>query len=330
MRHYFDLVDVRNNFISAKRLAQAQALLAARAAATACERDSIRKLVEQVPIDVNDDAALWDAKRTVEAMVHPETGFLVPAAFRMCAFMPFNLPIMAGMLLSAPSGMAQIFWQVVNQSYNAGFNYFNRNASMPSSVSSTITSYVIATATAVGATYSLGLIVAHNTNGLTISSNSTAVFLFLRLLPWVAVASAGIVNALAMRFRECADGVTVYDAPAGGVIIGKSVIAGRVGLAKVALSRMLLPLPLLLLPPLLCDVASTLPVLGRAMATSSFIRHCVELSIVATLLQVALPMTMALFPLVSSLPTTSLESKFLGQHDLAGRAITRLYYYHRA
>jgi hypothetical protein len=48
---------------------------------------------------------------------------------RMCAFVPVNVPILFGMLISPPTTFNTIFWQWFNQSFNAGLNYGNRNAS---------------------------------------------------------------------------------------------------------------------------------------------------------------------------------------------------------
>jgi hypothetical protein len=45
---------------------------------------------------------LWDAKYRVDAVYHPDTGEVIPVPFRMSMFMPVNLPITAGMLLSPP------------------------------------------------------------------------------------------------------------------------------------------------------------------------------------------------------------------------------------
>ncbi|KAI9914809.1 hypothetical protein PsorP6_008031 [Peronosclerospora sorghi] len=75
------------------------------------------------------DSELWTLRQVYEATVHPQTGETVPTLFRLSAFVPVNIPICAGMLLASPTLGNTIFWQWINQSYNAGFNFANRNAS---------------------------------------------------------------------------------------------------------------------------------------------------------------------------------------------------------
>ena len=73
-------------------------------------------------------------------------------------FMPVNLPITAGMLLSG-TGAKQLFWQWLNQSYNAGFNFANRNASVPVNPTALALSYGVATGVACGMSFALGKVV---------------------------------------------------------------------------------------------------------------------------------------------------------------------------
>jgi hypothetical protein len=67
----------------------------------------------------------------VNSAVSRDTGEVIPHAMRMCAFVPVNIPILFGMLISPPTTFNTIFWQWFNQSFNAGLNYGNRNASSP-------------------------------------------------------------------------------------------------------------------------------------------------------------------------------------------------------
>ena len=47
-----------------------------------------------------------------------DTGEAVPLPFRLSAFVPTNLVIVAGMLMPNPSLKGVIFWQWANQSLN--------------------------------------------------------------------------------------------------------------------------------------------------------------------------------------------------------------------
>lgn len=324
------MVDLRNNFISDERLKSAQALLAAHAARA---RQPPQAALSTAAAAADDDAALWAASRVVSAVVHPDTGERVPAPFRMCAFMPVNLPITAGMLLSPPGGTAQLVWQAVNQSYNAGFNYANRNASSPTSPAQLAASYAVATGAAVGAAWGLGRVVKRLQAALPGGGGGPGApppplrfRLLSRGLPWLAVATAGVANALAMRYDEGVTGVTVFDAPAGGAACGTSPAAGRAALAQVALTRVLLPVPILLLPPFVLDALARAPRLGPAMAASPRVRFGVELALIAGFLQGALPLALAVFPQVGAIPAGALEPAFHGRVDAAGRPVTTFYY----
>ena len=313
------MVDLRNNFTTESDLATARALLAGFGSGT---------LPRTGPDGVS-DSQLWAARKSLASATHPDTGEVVPLPFRMSMFMPSNLPISAGMLLSGP-GRAQMFWQWLNQSYNAGFNFSNRNATVPLDVPAMTLSYVVATGTAVGMAAGLGRVVSRLGGGEVAGPGSPRPPFRVRLLaaglPWFAVASAGAANALAMRYKEGVDGITVYDGE--GVGVGTSVAAGRVSLAQVALTRVILPIPILLLPPFILDAARRSKGLGAAMASSAPVRFGVELGIIAVFLQCALPFAVALFPQTGSINAQELEPEFRGRVDGKGRPIT-VYTYHK-
>lgn len=303
-------------------------------------------------------------------MLHPETKEKIPLAFRMSMFMPSNLPITAGMLLSGTvrtlqlarhtlrllccsirqcdrrcsrslmlicwllavpffsfgvQGPAQLFWQWLNQSYNAGFNYANRNASVPLDTKQLALSYGVATGVAVGMSAALGKVV--NSIQQKVGGSGPqplSLKLLMRGLPWMAVASAGMANAIAMRYKEGIDGISIYDEK--GALQGTSVAAGRAALLQIALTRAALPVPILLLPPFILDAIRAAPGIGAAMARSAPVRLTVELSVFALFLQGALPFAVALFPQTGTIDAEALEPQFRDRKDADGNRISRYTY----
>lgn len=244
----------------------------------------------------------------------------------MSTFMPSNLPITAGMILSGP-GLPQVFWQWANQSYNAGFNYANRNATVPMDMTSLGLSYGVATGVACGMSYGLGRVVQGVQAGMGGGEGKPMPLSFKLLtrgLPWLSVATAGVANVLAMRYKEGVEGITVTDE--AGNAVGTSVAAGRACLTQVALTRAALPVPILLIPPFVLDAIRSGP-LGAVMARSLPARLAVELSVLGVFLQVALAPAVALFPPQGSIRVEDLEPSFKGVVSPAtGKPLEVLYY----
>mmetsp|Transcript_33808 Transcript_33808/g.24848 ORF Transcript_33808/g.24848 Transcript_33808/m.24848 type:complete len:132 (-) Transcript_33808:555-950(-) len=71
------------------------------------------------------------ARRIVESAIHPDTQQPIPRVMRMSGFVYFNVPILAIMLFARLSPIQNAGMQILNQTYNAGMNYGNRNASSP-------------------------------------------------------------------------------------------------------------------------------------------------------------------------------------------------------
>lgn len=98
--------------------------------------------------------ALWEAQRISSASLHPDTGDVIPAPFRMSGYVPFNGPICVAMVAST-STPTILFWSWVNQSQNALVNYFNRNASSEMDNGTLVKSYSIAVASALTVAFGL-------------------------------------------------------------------------------------------------------------------------------------------------------------------------------
>jgi tricarboxylate carrier len=269
------------------------------------------------------DADLWAARALKESVLHPDTGAPVPRLFRMSAFVLANLPISVGMLFFSHSPGQQLFWQWVNQSYNAGMNYANRNASTPVSTPELLGSYALATGLACGT--SLALNAALTRMKARGRVRPGVVVAAERAAPFVAVATAGTANAVAMRWREAQMGVTVTDG--SGRVVGVSSTAGQLALAQVVATRVALPMPVLLLPPAITGLLRRVPAVARVLARQGAGARTVEVLIVLACLAGALPAAIALFPQVAAVEAARLEPRFHGLRDpTTGLPIQTLYY----
>ncbi|TMW56486.1 hypothetical protein Poli38472_006496 [Pythium oligandrum] len=261
------------------------------------------------------DEELWEARRLYESVVHPQTGEVIPAIFRLSAFVPVNIPICAGMLLAPPTLFNTVFWQWVNQSYNAGFNYANRNASSEQDTSDIFKSYATASFVSCATAVGLGKIVE------TAKSLSPGMRSALRkTVPFIAVASAGAFNAVSMRFNEFVEGIDILDEE--GEVRGRSVAAGRQSLGQVALTRVALPMPILLLPPYIIEGLNK----ARLMPKTKYPRLITEITVVTLCLWGALPAAVALFPQKGSISADKVEDAFKNLTDRQGKRIEHFTY----
>jgi tricarboxylate carrier len=254
-----------------------------------------------------------NAKQLVNSSIHPDTGKPVTLPFRMSAFVPTNLLICAGMLMPNPSLKAVIFWQWANQTLNVAVNHANANKSIEMTPSELGTAYVAATATSVLLAVGLTRAVPR----LPLAAGTKA--LLGRLVPFVSVASAGVVNISCIRWKEMRDGVDVFQVEKKGEEeekkdLGLSPKAGQMAVMQSAASRVLTNMPTLIIPP----VVMTL--LERRGAFSGprgkFGASLTQLTLIGLCLGGFLPPAIAYFPQRASTTGDKLEERF---HDVPGK-----------
>jgi hypothetical protein len=148
-------------------------------------------------------------------------------------------------------------WQITNQSLNVGINFSNANKSMPLPTSTVVKSYFTAVTASCGVALGLNALVPRMK-----SLSPNAKILAGRLVPFAAVASAGVLNVFLMRGEEIRQGIDVFPVlteeekhkvETGELEVkslGKSKKAATLAVGETAVSRVLNSTPIMVLPPL--------------------------------------------------------------------------------
>merc|ERR1712226_772755 len=240
-------------------------------------------------IDANE---LWKQKYIYDSAFHPDTGEKMWLIGRMSAQVPMNMAIGGCMLTFYQTTPAVIFWQWVNQSFNAVVNYTNRSGDRPIDSKHLWISYGCATGGAL--TTALGL------NSIVKSLPPLAG----RLVPFAAIAAANCINIPMMRRRELAEGIPVFSE--SGERVGESVSAAKKAIPMVVVSRILMSVPGMTFPPVVMDQLDKKTTLLKRMP---WVAVPIQIGLCGVALVFATPLCCALFPQQSSISFDSLEPK---------------------
>ncbi|KAL1959456.1 hypothetical protein VTO42DRAFT_1901 [Malbranchea cinnamomea] len=300
VRQCMDISDPRTLLVSSAGLERAKSLIAA------YKNGEIQTMTPE----------LWQAEKGLDSTLHPDTGKPVFLPFRMSCYVLSNLVVTAGMLTPGLGTFGTLAWQITNQSLNVAINSANANKSTPLSTSQMVKSYLLAVSASCGVALGLNSLVPR----LRSLSPNTRLILG-RLVPFAAVASAGVVNVFLMRGEEIRKGIDVYpvltDAEKerrervggdGAAVqsLGKSKKAATLAVGETAISRVLNATPIMVVPPLIlvrlqktewlkARPRMVLPInLGLIFATSVF----------------ALPLALAAFPQRQAVHVRTLEEEF--------------------
>ncbi|CAO1375842.1 unnamed protein product [Diamesa tonsa] len=178
------------------------------------------------------------AKKLYESAFHPDSGDLQNVFGRMSFQVPGGMAITGAMLQFYKTVPAVVFWQFVNQSFNALVNYTNRNANSPTTTTQLGIAYVSATTSALVASLSYKSFLQKRGNPF-----------FQRYAPFAAVAVANCVNIPLMRQNELKNGIEVVDEH--GNVVGKSRLAALTGITQVVASRITMAAPGMIILPVI-------------------------------------------------------------------------------
>lgn len=274
--------------------------------------------------------ALWEAKKVCDSTLHPDTGQPVFLPLRMSAYIFSNLIVTAGMLQPNLTTRGVLVWQITNQTLNVCINSANANKSTSLSYSQLATSFVLAVSASCGVAVGLGkavagLRVADVVDGKKISRGvSPGLKMVLgRLVPFAAVATAGVVNVGLMRGGEIAGGIDVFPCKppvstskspeksdltttTASESLGKSRRAAILAVGETAVSRVLNAMPIMVIPPLILMQLqrSQWPKKRPGMVTPT------NIGLVFITSVFALPLALGAFPQRQAVKATSLEKEF--------------------
>lgn len=275
-KHFLLVTNPLNVLASASSLENARAVI------------SKHKSKEQLPESFTEDD-LWRAKILYDSAYHPDTGEKMHIIGRMSAQVPMNMLITGGMLSFYKSTPAVIFWQWINQSFNALVNHTNRSGDAALSNNQIWGSYACATTGA--------LVTALGLNRLV--KNAPAIV--GRLVPFAAVAAANCVNIPLMRAQELKEGTPVYDER--DEKIGISKVAAQQGISQVILSRIAMAAPGMVIVPIIMNQLERRGTLRRL----PWVTVPLQVSLVGLCLTFATPLSCAVFKQKAEIKYKELE-----------------------
>ncbi|XP_065882954.1 sideroflexin-1-like [Dysidea avara] len=273
--HFFEVTDPRNVLLSTKQLYKVKELLALYKEGRAPANTTV------------DD--IWKAKRQYSSAFHPDTGELMFLPGRMSFQVPGNMVITGLMMTFYQSPSAVIFWQWMNQSFNAGVNYTNRSGEAISLRKLAIP-YVCATGGAV-------------TSALAMNRMSKFVpSLIGRYVPYFAVAIANCINIPMIRQKNLIEGIDIKDSE--GNELGKSKVAARKAISQVVFSRVMMAAPAMLITPVIIELLHKKTTILKRWPV---LNPSIQIFFAGFFLMFANPLCCAIFPQQSSISVAKLE-----------------------
>ncbi|NXE33661.1 SFXN2 protein, partial [Ptilorrhoa leucosticta] len=299
LKHFLNITDPRTVLVPEEELDRAKALV------EGCRAGL-------VPPGSSREQLLY-AKKLYDSAFHPDSGEKMNFIGRMSFQVPGGMAITGCMLQFYRTVPAVVFWQWVNQSFNAFVNYTNRNAASPISLRQIGVAYVTATGAALATAVGLNLY------------TKRAPPLLARWVPFAAVAAANCVNIPMMRQQEIISGITVTDENNNelgcsrvslgmGIRVGAMALLGLTccfclqraavkGITQVVLSRITMAAPGMIILPIIMERLEKFTFMQRIRV----LHGPLQVLLCGGFLLFMVPAACALFPQRCSLALADLE-----------------------
>lgn len=256
------------------------------------------------------------AESIVASSIHPDTGEIIPRPMRICSYASMSVPVQFGLLLSKPTVFNIVFWQWTNQTYSAGVNYANRNASSSLDMKGLLMAYGTAVSVSVG----IGLGMRQLLTPISKNMKGPSKLFINFFISLTAVGSAGFLNLLIMRSKEMKEGINLVDHE--GVDHGKSVIIGKKAVMSTAATRLLMPIPPLLLPVVTFYIMEK----KNLVPKNKYVKGALDAAIFFAYLSLGPPLACSVFEQTARTRVESIEPQFHNLKDSKGELIKELFY----
>lgn len=277
LKYFFWVTDPRTVVVSNSKLDEAKDLL------------EKQKRNQHLPGTITPAQILY-AQKLYESSFHPDSGQRMNVFGRMSFQVPGGMAITGCLLQFYKTTPQVVFWQWVNQSFNALVNYTNRNAASSVTTKQMGIAYISATTSAVITAV-----------GFKSFLQKRASSLMNRYVPFVAVAAANCVNIPLMRQSELIDGIAVFDA--NGNKVTESRLAAAKGIFQVVVSRIAMCAPGMLITPIFMEQLEKLDWMKRM----KFLHAPMQVLFCGGFLLFMTPAACALFPQRCSLDVSTLK-----------------------
>lgn len=218
---------------------------------------------------------------------------------RMSSWVPANMFINYGLIIAKPTVFNTVIWQWINQTYNAMFNYGNRNASSVYTTKDIVQGYACAVAASI--TVALGLRKYFSTFTAAMGGGAKLI-IFNSISTFFAVSTAGFLNAYLMRQTELKTGIDIFDPTNPSNTIGKSKYAASQAVLQTAISRYLVQVPIML-PSAALFVLEKFSMVPQAYAANLVL----QMALIFCQEYFAMPLAVALYPQTGSVASSSVE-----------------------
>ena len=319
LMHFFKLTNPFNFFISDKEIYEKKKYLEEYTNKIIRSKQIINNNLNQPITDLNNKTVsdnyfllskeeydkLWDARYLVDSTFNPETKEKIPKPFRVNSFTASNVPIIIGLIVLPVTKFNLLFFNVLNQSYNAALNYYNGSKTDENNKQLMI-SFMLAISSSLAAAFIFKRVLGDCSKSITKS-------IIQRIFPSCI---AGFINLFFMRSSYFTKGLSYSDVEGKQLGISKKI--GAKAMLEGAVSRVILPLPLVFSILMM----SKLQKRGLKGISLKF----AEISLCSIFISLGLPISIALFNQTGKAHFSNLEKENIEKLTLMNYKDNYVYY----